>query len=633
MNEEEINKLVNGVDTKRFDDQFGQHLVRDFFEELVQINDDESWDSKYGQAFEYICAKYLLGIEEAEITDVMIGGSGDNGIDLFYIDKNNNKIIILQAKFGADLNHRISKDSIASFGSVLERLEGEMKGNDGFMHAKEQYTEYVNKEGYVVELCFVLAGEFTEDQDEMISDIKRKYQLNNNSIEFNTYTIMNVLSYFGDITTPRCSLKIKKSEYFQDNDESRMVATVLASDLIEAIKKIKNSVFSLNPRSDLGGSKEISKSMQKTIKEEANMFWHYNNGISAVCSDFKVRESDTLITNLKIVNGHQTISSLERQYGLSNDVEVLFRLSKVDNTDQRKNISKYTNQQNRITLSDLNVEEPEIKSLTKRFDVNWNDYLFENKRGRYNELKSNLKKKYKPKALYVIERDKSIKPRMSFGLQLPMKAFDTSPINITKSDPMFKKIFEPNPAQFILPHIFQYMIGQIRSTIKKDVNNVEKLHESLNIDEDKLINDKILLKILDAKISHNYMLAIIGKIIRNLESKGKLRQEDIINGIKIEAKRDELKKMVKKYIIEQFPRWFALVADIDDTNDFYDKATPTGIKVKFKEANKTEKKETSEKLFDKIWEIREGITRANPDTPDGFAEELIKLFGLSNSNN
>ena len=68
-----------------------------------------------------------------------------------------------------------------------------------------------------------------------------------------------------------------------------------------------------NVRVFLGTSRKINAGIQKTIQNEPEMFFAYNNGITATAEDIKTQVTKggrviTTLVNLQIVNGGQTLS-------------------------------------------------------------------------------------------------------------------------------------------------------------------------------------------------------------------------------------------------------------------------------------------------------------------------------------
>ena len=116
---------------------------------------------------------------------------------------------------------------------------------------------------------------------------------------------------------------------------------------------------------------DVNKGIIKTATEDPNMFFAYNNGITATAANVEVNETpDGLIgiksiTDLQIVNGGQTTASL--LYALDNnkaeltDTYVQMKLAVFDKSKLQEivpKVAEYANTQNRIQKSDLFSTHP-----------------------------------------------------------------------------------------------------------------------------------------------------------------------------------------------------------------------------------------------------------------------------------
>ena len=144
----------------------------------------------------------------------------------------------------------------------------------------------------------------------------------------------------------------------------KMRADVLANLYDEYGQKVLAS----NVRAFLLTKVKVNKGIQKTIKEEPDNFFAYNNGICVVASDIKTedRAGVTLMsqaTDFQIVNGGQTTASLH--YALKKKIPISkiyvpMKLSVVPVESDEfnrdifvQNISAYANSQNKVSDSDL----------------------------------------------------------------------------------------------------------------------------------------------------------------------------------------------------------------------------------------------------------------------------------------
>ena len=139
--------------------------------------------------------------------------------------------------------------------------------------------------------------------------------------------------------------------------------------LAELYKKYGARLLEANVRSFLQFRGKVNSGMKKTIHKDPEMFFAYNNGITATAEDCVLDENNNIvkIKNLQIVNGGQTTASLfssKADKKNSADLSKVFvqtKLSIVDSDIAEKivpKISKYANTQNKVNDSDFFSNHP-----------------------------------------------------------------------------------------------------------------------------------------------------------------------------------------------------------------------------------------------------------------------------------
>ena len=190
--------------------------------------------------------------------------------------------------------------------------------------------------------------------------------------------------------------------------------------LAEIYEKYKVALLESNIRFYLQDKANTNKGILRTIRgdekngidAEPEMFFSYNNGISATCSEIELSEDKKLIKviGLQIVNGGQTTASVHQILNTSNDsfldkVTVQMKLSLIKNVEGKeeiiRRIAEYANTQNPIKKSDLTSNNDFIaaienlsKNTAPKSDIPGKvipKWFFERKVGEYNNLQLNAK--------------------------------------------------------------------------------------------------------------------------------------------------------------------------------------------------------------------------------------------------
>jgi hypothetical protein len=167
------------------------------------------------------------------------------------------------------------------------------------------------------------------------------------------------------------------------NEGSTSYLTVIPGTWLAAIyDRWSGRLLEQNVRTFLQAKGKVNKGIRKTILDEPDLFFAYNNGISATASaaDF-IEENGTLLLtklrHLQIVNGGQTTASIfnvmKKDKGVNLDrIRVQMKLSviKPELVDEMvPRISLYANSQNKVSDADFFSNHPfhvRIESISRR---------------------------------------------------------------------------------------------------------------------------------------------------------------------------------------------------------------------------------------------------------------------------
>lgn len=204
-----------------------------------------------------------------------------------------------------------------------------------------------------------------------------------------------------DYNTELQCLKMSEENPYVD----AYMAIIPGITLAKIYKKYQQILLEKNVRTFLQFKGKVNKGIRKTLREEPDMFFSYNNGISTTASDIEIKEEDgslyiTRLFDWQIVNGGQTTASIaacyiDREVDMSK-VFVPMKVSvirDVENCDEIvKAISTSANSQTAIKNSDFSANEPYLIDLENFSRTEWvpngnnkpiNKWYFERTRGQY----------------------------------------------------------------------------------------------------------------------------------------------------------------------------------------------------------------------------------------------------------
>ncbi len=213
---------------------------------------------------------------------------------------------------------------------------------------------------------------------EMIDDLEIEFRVVDIEYIYKIYVSENAnVGFEVDVDLPCLKINAQSDGY-----ESYL--TFLSGELIAKVyEKFGQKLFEQNVRTFLQFRGNVNKGLRNTIEYAPEMFFAYNNGITATASSVDVNEENAHITkirNFQIVNGGQTTSAIYAAQKKSkidiSDVAVQMKLSVVKHKEKQDDfvskVAEYANTQNKINKSDFFSNSPfhkEMKNYSKRIWV------------------------------------------------------------------------------------------------------------------------------------------------------------------------------------------------------------------------------------------------------------------------
>ena len=188
------------------------------------------------------------------------------------------------------------------------------------------------------------------------------------------------------------------------NSLESYLAVIPGSQLSAIYEKWGPRLLEANVRSFLQARGKVNKGIRDTIRDEPNMFFPYNNGLSVTADAIELEQKDLgfqllRADNLQIVNGGQTTASLHaaRKENMA-ELEEVFVQMKITIVPKEKSelvvprISEYANSQNKVNAADFFANHPfhiRMEELSRqvlvRAEEGYRDtkWFYERARGQY----------------------------------------------------------------------------------------------------------------------------------------------------------------------------------------------------------------------------------------------------------
>ena len=331
---------------------------------------------------------------------VDLGEAGNLGIEGYWVDELNTRLILMQTKFSSLSNSFVDITTAQWFRTAAENLKDaehvERNANARMRAAHTDMLEFLLDENYSINLVLVTNRRVDESAREYAKmqgsapwtfDYDgRNYQkdvtmevLDANELELGRERMIVASS-----PTPQVHLSIPENMYHEIPGQFRAAqATVLAQDVVEAYQKYRSGIFELNVRGPLGSNKvnkEIVKSLEYPVYRKN--FHVLNNGITVLCRTFKYdKGSGTLfIDDFQVANGCQTTYTL---YVCRDkmDESVWLKLTVVEGHSWAPIIAKSTNTQSSVRPEDFASLDRIHVILKQKFEQLEPPWLYEVRRG------------------------------------------------------------------------------------------------------------------------------------------------------------------------------------------------------------------------------------------------------------
>ena len=358
--------------------------------------------------FTLFCTDIFYYEKNIQINDIQVGfvdGKGDGGID--YITIHDDQLKIIQGKSSSNITYRNIIEYIDYIIDTINQIENldnnrlNEKIIDRYLNTKALLDDDFNTE-IVIFSAGKISAKIKYDLEKKLNEKKYQDYLFNivdiNDIELKKIEIetKNEFVKYGELLLSESGKYIKYEESY--------LANIKASSLKKLYLQSKASIFNYNLREYIG-NKQVDSGIEKTIENEKENFWYFNNGITIVCSYCSPDGYALKLENFSIINGAQTTTIIGKSdIGPINDFDLVCKIVVNNNWNDKddssfiNNISQASNSQKAIIPRDLKSNSREQRELQKLAAYNGKKSLgIEIKRGIKHPNYSAIDKEYKIK--------------------------------------------------------------------------------------------------------------------------------------------------------------------------------------------------------------------------------------------
>lgn len=345
--------------------------------------------------------------------------------------------------------------------------------SDGYSMAYTVGQYLTGKQVQRVRLIVITDGRMTKNLSELPPETIAELPL-----EFRVVDIDYIYRiYLSEITDQNFEVDVHLPalKVSTDSDQYQSYLSVVPATVLASIfEKYGQKLFEQNVRTFLGARGKTNIGLRNTIEGKPEMFFAYNNGITATASDLEFDSGHIKkIINFQIVNGGQTTSSIYAASKKSDisKVAVQMKLSVVKDKDQEhsfvSDVSRCANTQNKVNDSDFFSNSPFHKDMKEYSRKIWaapasgsqrrTHWFYERARGEYLTEQRHLTDR--EKKTFLLENPKS---------QYIDKTF------LAKSEVSWKQ--KPNIVAKGAQESFKYFAENITKQIEEDNLSINELY-------------------------------------------------------------------------------------------------------------------------------------------------------------
>jgi len=499
-----------------------QDIIKIIKQDVEEIKETENYN-QVGKAFDFWILKNYFELDEETIATNIIDSSNDKRIDAFVEEEENIKII--QCKYFNKMEKEVGDNEIVLFKGCLDWLrkpEEVKKLNLPLLYNLASiFSERWNK-GIEAQLHFFAFGKFSSGakHEKLVfndSDLRERVQMYFHDVDDILKLYKLKLQEQNPLADEKCNFELIQGEYFiKEKEIPSIVATIKGKDLLKLYEKYGESLFERNIRYFRGARKEsINAKIIDTVLDdkECKNFWYYNNGISFVCRDFKVKDDVNPhileVQGFQVINGCQTTVCLsqakelgESWESIPEDVQVIVRFIKAPIKDVDL-ITLYTNSQNPVNPLQLKSNDPLQKRLQEELRKSSPPYFYSIKEGDWQLIPKKEKKKFKDK----IELSTAAQAIYSFNNDPVFARRWKNRLFSEKYNEIFRK--DISQEEIILPwRVIKVINNNISHYRRNEFNKSKKYPDLFKTEDKKYINSKQFLLYSNLIILH-----FIGKLI------------------------------------------------------------------------------------------------------------------------
>lgn len=461
-----VNQIKNQI-VRLFTDQID---LNDVVNDKTSTHDTENFFLSRGLAA--YAVHHLSGITVQDSALSITDGGDDNGIDALYYDEQNRKLYIVQSKWIRNGNGEPENGDIKKFVSGIHDLFNmefdrfNLKLQSKKVAIARALADPLTK--YEIIVAHTGSSTLAKHSSRDLSDLAEEM---NDTSEVVFVSVLNQSALHTSLTAGIAGEPINleiglKSWGRKESPHDAYYGQLDANQIQVWWTKYRTRLFAHNLRSMLGDT-EVNAEMKKTLENNSNNFFYFNNGITILArtvrkpmagggnNDFATFHCE----DISIVNGAQTVGTIGKYSETGNKLENVYIPIRIIVRGEDENfaseVTKTNNRQNRIESRDFVALDPEQTRIRTELAIDGIDYQLM----RSENIKSN------DNSFDLVEASTAL-ACASGTIHLPVQLKrEIGKLWEDLSKAPYKELFNPS-----VPGIFIWRCVQIQRKIDKAIN-------------------------------------------------------------------------------------------------------------------------------------------------------------------
>lgn len=348
------------------------HAIKEEYPSLKNKSDDFAFSALAVKAMYY--KNPALTLSDDDINDIIVDGKFDGGVDFLLSDPNSetSDLVIGQSKFYQDIKFEDAFSAISKMLSFYKDMKAGHYENVN-IDVQSQFLTLNAEIGEESKIHFVFVTSANQNRirRDRLNKLIKDYFPDTENIDLIVQFGDDIIESIKELESRRPTvesgkLKIDETGNYLCYGEDAVIVNVSAFSLKTLYAQHNNNVLSKNLRYHVPGG-AIDRAIEDTIRDYPEDFWFKNNGITIICSSFRLDGKEVKLTNFSIINGGQTTYMIHKSKNVSEELDFYLPCKIIktigDTEDDKSNfileIAKATNSQKAIKKVDLKANSPE----------------------------------------------------------------------------------------------------------------------------------------------------------------------------------------------------------------------------------------------------------------------------------